>query len=287
MTTELWSGPGARRSLIFCGAGALVGLTIAGLGLFTAEGTRTRRMPPENAAMVGQVPILMADFVAQLRATDGVSLSAATAVQKRRVLEQMIREELYVQRGVELGLAADDSDVRAALIAATEAQATIDANTAQPADAENRAWWAAHRERYASEGRMTVADYRIPPGMDSARFATALRSGVAAGELGLTLVPTTADGEEFYFAARVHLGKQLFAVARTLRDGEVSALVSTPDGDHILIMAHNVPPVPDRFEDARDQVQRDLTRAKAQALQIATERFLRRRADIRIAPALE
>ena len=57
-----------RRSLILCALGAILGLAIAGLGLFTARGTRTAAVPAEDAALVNQVPILMSDYVQQLRA---------------------------------------------------------------------------------------------------------------------------------------------------------------------------------------------------------------------------
>jgi hypothetical protein len=47
----------------------------------------------------------------------------------------MIREELYVQRGTELGLQADTVEVRQALVGAVEAQVAADATMAQPDEA--------------------------------------------------------------------------------------------------------------------------------------------------------
>jgi hypothetical protein len=41
-----------RRTLIVLASGAIVGLGIAGYGLFTAKGTATRGIPPEAIAMV-------------------------------------------------------------------------------------------------------------------------------------------------------------------------------------------------------------------------------------------
>jgi hypothetical protein len=60
LSDDVWSldRPNARRSLILCAAGALIGLGIAGLGLFTAQGTRTASVPAEDVALVNQVPIL-------------------------------------------------------------------------------------------------------------------------------------------------------------------------------------------------------------------------------------
>jgi hypothetical protein len=129
------SQPGGRRSLLLCAAGAVLGLAVAGVGLFTAKGTRTSHVPAEDVAVVNQVPILMSDYVAQIRSLYNVPLSQASARQKRQVLSDMIREELYVQRGTELGLQADTVEVRQALVGAVEAQVAADVTLAQPDEA--------------------------------------------------------------------------------------------------------------------------------------------------------
>ena len=277
--------PDARRSLVLCGVGALVGLVIAGFGLFTAQGTRTFVVPAEDAATVNNSPILRADVIGQLRALDDVSLSQATLAQKHKVLDDMIREELYVQRGVELGAPGDDIDVRQALVAGTEAAVSQDALTSRPSEAELRAWYDAHRDTYSGEGQMTVEDF-VSPGStaQAAAIVTALRAGAAPASLNLASSKRVADDAEFYFAARIHLGERLVAVARTLRDGQVSDAIAQPDGVHILMMRHNQPPLPTRYEEAHDRVLRDFLNAKVARLQAGNARFLRRRADIKIAP---
>ena len=275
----------ARRSLLLCGAGAVTGLIVAGFGLFTAQGTRTFVVPPEDAATVNGVPILRADVIGQLRALDDVSLSEATSVQKRKVLDDMIREELYTQRGVELGLPTDDTDVRQALVAGTEAVVSQDALTSRPTDPELRAWYDAHEDTYSSEGMMTVQDYRLPTpqatGAD--KIVAALRGGAAPASLNLKGSGRMTDDAQFYFAARLHLGPELFAAARRLKDGEVSNPVAQADGVHLLVMQHNQLPLPTSYADARDRVLHDYLAAKVTRLQAGNERFLRRRADVKIA----
>lgn len=288
---EVWSlsRPSARRSLILCALGALVGLAIAGLGLFTAKGTRTSGVPAEDVALVNQVPILMSDYVQQIRALYDVPLSQASSAQKRQVLGDMIREELFVQRGVELGMQADTIEVRQALVGAVEAQTASDARMAQPSEADLRAYYRGHAAAFASEGMMTLADYRLPrdvaPAAIEAAVAALEASGTnAAADRGVPRSGTMTDGEEFYFAARLHLGDQLFAVARGLRDGEVSQPVTMQDGVHILAMQHNVRPVSPPYEEVRDKVLAAYVDAQAKLLTRANERFLRKRADVQIAP---
>ncbi|WP_174299372.1 peptidylprolyl isomerase [Caulobacter sp. S45] len=283
----LWNPrqPNARRSLLLCGVGALAGLLIAGFGLFTAQGTRTFVVPPEDAATVNGVPILRADVIGQLRALDDVSLGEATPAQKHKVLADMVREELYVQRGVELGAPTDDTDVRQALVAGTEAVVAQDALTSRPSEAELHGWYDAHQDTYAGEGQMTVQDVRLPSAQATGadKIVAALRSGSTPAALDLKGSGRLTGDAQFYFAARIHLGDALFAVARRLKDGEVSAPVAEPDGVHILVMTHNQQPLPASYQDAHDRVLRDFLAAKVARLQAGNERFLRRRADIKIA----
>jgi hypothetical protein len=142
----------SRRSFVLMGGGALVGLVMAGYALFTARGTSTLIVPPEDVALVNQQPISRSDYLLQLQTLYGVDLQHATATQRRKVLDDMIREELFVQRGKELDVASTDPDVRSAMVNAVELEIAADAITAQPSEQQLRAYYALHRERYASEG---------------------------------------------------------------------------------------------------------------------------------------
>ena len=54
---RLWDihKPVGRRSMLLAAAGAIIGLTLAGYGLFTAQGTRTAAVPAEDAALAALV----------------------------------------------------------------------------------------------------------------------------------------------------------------------------------------------------------------------------------------
>lgn len=279
--------PMARRSLLLAAAGALIGLGIAGYGLFTAQGTRTASVPAEDAALVNNVPVLRADLIAQTTALHGIPYAQASQAQRKAVLDGMIREELYVQRGIEMGLANDDIDVRQALVQATEGQIAQDAATAKPAEDELRHWYDTHRTQYASEGMMTLHEWLAPRGANAARLVASLRAGATPASLGLRTTGRVDDGEEFYFAAEEHLGKPLFAIARTMADGAVSDPLPAPDGMHILQMVRNRRPVPTAYDAVRDQVLRDFIADKVARLQDGNNRFLRKRADIKIAADLK
>ncbi|WP_353228726.1 peptidylprolyl isomerase [Novosphingobium sp.] len=279
--------PVGRRSLALAAAGALIGLAIAGYGLFTAQGTRTAIVPAEDAALINNVPLLRADMIAQVTALYGVPYAQATPAQRHNVLEDMIREELYVQRGVEMGLTNDDTDVRAALIQATEGQIAQDAMTAKPAEDELVRWYAGHKDRYAGEGMIALHEWIAPRGSDAAQAVAALRRGATAQWLGLKTSGRVDDGDEFYFAAEEHLGKALFTLVRRLPDGAVSDPVAAPDGVHIVQVVANRPPQPTPYAKARDQVLNDFLADKVARLQDGNRTFLKKRADIKIASDLQ
>lgn len=279
--------PNARRSLTMCAAGALIGLGIAGLGLFTAQGTRTARVPAEDVALVNQTPILMTDYVQQLRALDNVSLDEATPAQRHKVLEDMIREELYVQRGIELGMQADTVEVRAALVGAVEAQTVADATMAQPSEPDLRNWYATHVDQFSNEGVMSVEDHVLPQNSTPEAVASAQAALKAGNARAVPLSGRMAQGEEFYFAARLHLGDQVFAAARRLAPGQVSAPVKTRDGVHLLVMKRNLGPVPLPYDLVRDRVLTSYLNDQAQRLTAASERYLEKRADIQRAKGFE
>ena len=283
------NGPvNSRRSFVFMGCGALAGLLMAGYSLFTARGTSTLIVPPEDVALVNQQPISRSDFLLQLQTLYGVDLQHATAVQRRKVLDDMIREELFVQRGKELDVASTDPDVRAAMVNAVELEIAADAVTSQPTETQLRAYYDSHRARYASEGVMTLRDYVFPPGeaQAAAEAVAALRSGAATPALlarrHASESRKVAD-EEFYFAAKIHLGERLFDAARELPDGGVSAPIAGPDAIHVLYMVKNSKPMPFDFGAARDQVLTDYRNDAIAHLRIGDEAFLRKRANVLIA----
>src|SRR3984957_93074 len=158
----------SRRSFVLMSGGALVGLLMAGYSLFTARGTSTLIVPPEDVALVNQQPISRSDYLQQLQTLYNVDLQHATPAQRRKVLDDMIREELFVQRGKELDVSSTYLEVRAAMVNAVEQEIAADAVTTQPTEPQLRGYYAAHQARYASEGMMTVRDYVFPPGESSA-----------------------------------------------------------------------------------------------------------------------
>jgi len=281
----------SKRSFFLAVCGAVIGLLLAGYALFTARGTSTLMVPAEDVALVNQQPISRSDYLMQLQNLYNVELSHATGEQRQKVLNDMIREELFVQRGKELDVASTDPDVRNALVNAVELEIASDAITSQPTEAALRSYYQAHPERYASEGIMTVEDYVFPANaaaavslaIDALKIQAptpdliARFGGKSSGKVG---------DEEFYFAAKIHLGDRLFEAARSLPQGGVSAPTDMADGIHVLYMHKNVKPALLDFGAARDKVLSDYRNERIRHLTTGDEAFLRKRANILIADDL-
>jgi hypothetical protein len=284
------------RSITFFSLGAAIGLAIAGFGLLTAKGTVSHAVPPENVALVNQRPILRTDFIAQTETELGKPFAEATVAERLKVLDEMIREELFVQRGLELDFPGTDPDTRTALVAAVEQQVVADVTTHQPADAELQKHFEENRANYATEGTMTLHNLVLPKaksdGPDAMataqKAADALRAGMPLDEVEKTfglqeLVPEHASDEQFYFAQKIHLDEPLYERALALNDGEVSAPVAAGDGIHVIQMVKQVKPLPLTFERVRSQVLNDYVTAAKKRLEDADLRYLRDKADILIA----
>src|SRR6202030_4879330 len=141
----------AKRSFFLAICGAVIGLLLAGYALFTARGTSTLMVPAEDVALVNQQPISRSDFLMQVQSLYNVEFSHATREQRQKVLNDMIREELFVQRGKKLDLASSDPEVRSALVNAVELEISENAITAEPNEATLRDYYTTHADRYVSE----------------------------------------------------------------------------------------------------------------------------------------
>jgi len=282
------------RSLTAYAVGALTGLCIAGYGLFTAAGTSTGAIPPEDLALVNQRPILRSDFVNQLESETGVSFGQTSASDRAHVLEEMIREELLVQRGLELDFAETDQTTRNALVSSVSQQATVQVTTSEPTEAQLRAFYDRHKDKYTTDGVMAVRNLFAPAELNAAPLVAASRldaaraallAGASAEEAMSRFALREAQryDEDYYFAAKYRLGDALFDKVRDLNDGEVSPPVALPDGIHIVLMVKNHKPVALGFEASRAQIFSDYKAAAQEDTLNSTLAFLRKRSTIRIA----
>jgi hypothetical protein len=294
------------RAMLLYALGALLGLGLAGYGLFTAQGTVTRSVPPEDMALVNQRPVLRSDFMAQLESETGLRFEQATRADQLRVLGEMIDEELLVQRGLELDFAETDQDTRNALVTIVRQQMVADVAISTPTEQQLREWYDAHRDGYSTEGTITVCDLRLAaakgpvapggapvPAAAPLPAARALAEGAAAAlragqPLATVLARTGLENankceDNLWFAAKIHLGDELFAAVRDLKAGAVAGPLPRADGLHVLQVLANAAPVPMSFEVAHDKILGDYKADREARITAATMRFLHQRSRITVA----
>jgi parvulin-like peptidyl-prolyl isomerase len=297
------SKPSVRRSMILMASGALIGLLIAGYGLFTAKGTRSRGVPPEAVALVNGRPILRSDFMTQAQAQFTLPFAQTSGAQRRKTLDDMIDEELMMQRGLEIDLPSYDPDVRNALVAGVELEVSADALAQQPTQQELQQYYEAHKDRYSSEGIMQLRDLVVRSDSGSAGAAAgavagaavaALRHGqaldVVISQYGLVDSGRFMDaghvdtGNIFQFAVRAKLDDALYNAALALKDGEVSDPLEEPDGVHLIAMVRHQAPVAQGFEEAQNKVFADFKKEAQDKVLQANLKYLHSRADITLSP---
>src|SRR5258705_3272491 len=224
-----------RRSLILFAAGALLGLVIAGIGLFTAAGTKVSGMPAEDVALINGRHILRSDFIAQTQIETALPFDQTTKEQRLKVLNEMVDEEILVQRGLEVDLAASDPDVRAAEVTGVQLQVDADVLAQQPSGEQLQAYYTAHKDKYAAEGIMALRDLIIHPdesrSADQAmakakKAAEAFRKGRDSDDIAATFGLKHSDklysGDLFDFAVKIKLTPALYAAADQLSSRQAS-----------------------------------------------------------------
>ena len=287
---------GPRRSLLIYAGGAMLGLALAGFALFTAKGTSVRSFPPENVALVNGRQILRSDFRTQTQIEAGVPFDQTTRAQRLKVLNEMLDEELLVQRGLEVDLAASDPDVRAALVAGVNLQVDADVIAQQPTPAELRDYYNRHLDKYSTDGVMQVVDLAMPIGTGKLEDAVA-RAQKASAEIsgGAPLAAVEAKyglkdsgridaGDNFDFAVKAKLGQDIYNAVKDLKPGQASAPVKQPDGLHVVLVKKRVYSVKLDFAKAQDEVWQDFKKDARDTNERANLKYLKSRADITLAP---
>jgi parvulin-like peptidyl-prolyl isomerase len=288
------SKPQVRRSMLFFALGALIGLVIAGYGLFTAKGTQSHVVPPEDLALVNSRPILRSDFMTQVQTQFSVPFAQSSPQQRRRVLEDMLAEELQVQRGLEIDLPSFDPDVRTAMVAGVELEISADVLAQQPTEQQLRDYYASHISKYMSQGQLRLRDLVAGSKSDAQQAVAALQASVPIDKVmqryhledsrALLDAGQVDTGEVFEFAAKAKLGAEVYAAAATLQGGQVSDPIPQSDGVHVVVMLEHRMPVQEDYAAAADKVWNDFKNDAQAQVREAEVRYLRSRADILLSP---
>jgi hypothetical protein len=290
-----------QRLLLLPALATACGLGLAAFGLFRPAPRALLVVPPGYVALVNQKGILLSDFRAQVEMETTRRYAEATPDERRRTLREMIDEELLVQRAVVLDLPETANEVRANMAVGVNAQVDAPVLAYRPTDAELRAFYDQSRGKYNQSGSMTLHDLVLHVGgyqnadqttaqaqVDAAEAVYQLRSGASLDyvmeHFGFAPSGRAAPGEELDFAAKLHLGETLYAVAALMRDGEISDPILEGNEVHILVMQRHQFPQVAEFSAVRDKVYTDFKNAEANRATAENLNLLRSQASILLAP---
>ena len=285
------------RSLLMFALGTALGLSIAAYGLFSAAGTRTSGVPAEDVALVNGRHILKSDFIAQTQLETSLPYEMTTKEQRLKVLNEMLDEELLVQRGLEVDLAASDPDVRMAEVMGVQLQIDADVLAQQPSDAELEKYYEAHRDKYNGEGIMAFRDFVIRPTPEvneetalakAKAAADAFRKGRDSGDIAATFDLKDSGkierGDVFDFAVKLKLPPALYEAAQKLKAREASEPIKDGADVHVILMEKRSAGLERSFAQVRDAVLQDFKKEATARVEGANLSYLKSKADIQLAP---
>ena len=230
-----------RRPLLLLSLGAATGLTIAIASLPAGpagEGWGERRA----VARINGVPILRERFERLVAALEIDLRRAVSDAERRDVLDRLIDEELLVQRGLELGLALHDRQVRADLVSAVLGQATSGAELREPNDRELRDFYTANREFFARSDRLRVQRIYVEAGPDAEPRLAEIVRRLANGDrlhdgrdaLGDAALPPVPDALLPRRKLREYLGPTVVRAVAALEPGAVSEPIRSGTDWHVV-----------------------------------------------------
>jgi hypothetical protein len=291
----------AQRSRALPVLGIAVGVLAAGAGIFHKAPQAVTQVPPGYVAVVNGKGLLMSDFISQTATEAEKPFDETSPAERAKVLQEMIDEELMVQRGVVLDVPETTIEVRDVMVDAVTAQVAAPILAAMPSEEDLRNYYNAHRAKYTTDGSMIVHDLVLHIGgyqnveqsaaqaeTDATEAVYQLRSGAPISyvkeHFGFVDSGRSDNTEQLDFAAKLHLGPKLYQVAAGLGDGEVSDPVLDSDGMHVLIMDRRLPPHVAPFDSVRDKVYEDYRKDETQRAKDDNLRMLRSRARVLVAP---
>ena len=152
---DLAAGPGAPdiRWLI---AGALAGLLAAGYGILRQADSGD--VLPANAVARVNDQVISRDSYD--RALARLVTYGAADEEQGLLLQQLVENELLVQRALELGMVRSDTAVRNAMVDSLVASITAEADSASPTDEELERYLAGNAERFSFVASLSVVAWQ-------------------------------------------------------------------------------------------------------------------------------
>lgn len=211
---------------------------------------------------------------------------SATPEEMAALVEDAIREEVYVREARALGLDRGDAAVRQRLRQKMAFLITSAAAAEAPSDDALRAYFNENAEAYMRKGRVSFEQVFLGETPSEAAVESALSSLRAGGDpdqIGQrTLMPPAMrlSGEQ---AIDATFGRGLFAALSEATPGEWSGPVRSGFGVHLIRVTERQKAELPEFETVREQVLGNWRQAEAERFEVEAYQRMRDRYEIDIA----
>lgn len=291
MTEPDEAGRRSSRAALLLLAGASLGAVLAASAMFESIALPANE---SNLAEVNGWEITHADFQRAVEALQRDKSQPLTAEQRSDLLDRLIEEKLLLQRGLEMGLAETEPNVRKSIVTAMIQTITADVSAIEPDEPDLRAFYTSNQEYFAKPARLRVRQLLFRADSREAALKLAdntvadLRTAridlAAAQQLASQQVVQVPDALLPMHKLRDYIGPELTELAASMATGSVSDPQRSEPGYIVLVVLENQAGVALELETIRERVINEYQRRAAdQALRGYLE-MLRAEADLSIAP---
>ena len=192
-------------------AGAALGLVAAAFGLL--ERTPPEGLPESAIARINETLIGIDHYERTVQRLETLRGAPLSGEDRQRVLQQLVEEELLVQRGVDLGLPQSEATVRTAIVQSLVASVTAEADAANPSDEELGQFLDQHADRYTYASATEVAAWVTDDERLAQQFSATVRNLGTSQEPpdGVRAVPGIPDSPLPLARLRMFLGPAIAA----------------------------------------------------------------------------
>ena len=268
-----------KTDIRWLAVGALAGLAAAAFGILRQSSAVTE-LPETAVASVNEVLIGRDKFdgaLARLRT------ETPDETERAAILARLVEEELLVQRGVELGMTANDTEVRNAILNSLIASVTAEADAAAPTDDELRAYLADNAERFSYTASLSVRAWETDHEPTAQAFIATLRStGTPPATDGVTELAGLPAGLSPSEELRTYLGPAITAAAAEMPDGSSAVFARRGRWLVVQVMERERGYITD-LDSVRNRVLLDYRRTLADQMLSNYIDNLRQRADVTLA----
>ncbi|BEV01043.1 peptidyl-prolyl cis-trans isomerase [Novosphingobium olei] len=155
-----------------------------GIGIFVISHVIEERQSRYNLTLTNADVLRIANSYAQQYGAQ------ATPEQMRTMIDNAVREEIYLREGLALGLDRNDEIVRRRIAQKFDFLQQDQAAPREPSEAQLRGWYGSHRDRFAAPAKVSFEQRYFAPDQRGDAAARALATSALAH-------PETAPGDTF------------------------------------------------------------------------------------------